>query len=111
MAFQLKAMKIPFIREFNYLPSMPKVRCDFFFEKANLIVEIEGGVTLWVNGKKVRGRHTSHIGFTKDCIKYNQAVILGYSVMRMTPDHVKSGQALCWIEEFLKKRSNNDKRI
>jgi very-short-patch-repair endonuclease len=107
LAFHLKAAKIDFEREYHYLSDMPRVRCDFFFKKHNLIVEIEGGVTVWVDRKPVRGRHTSHIGFIKDCLKYNKAAILGYTVMRMAPEHVNSGQALKWIEEFIEAKNEN----
>jgi len=49
-----------------------------------LAVEIEGGV--WV-----RGRHTRGSGFVKDCEKYNEAALLGWTVLRLPGSLVKEG--------------------
>ena len=57
-------------------------------------LEIEGGA--WT-----RGRHTRGQGFLDDIEKYNQAVILGWRVIRCTPQHVQSGKAFEWLREVL----------
>jgi hypothetical protein len=47
------------------------------------------------------GRHTRGAGFEVDCEKLNEAVLLGYRVLRVTTKHVESGDALEWIERAL----------
>jgi hypothetical protein len=59
-----------------------------------LAVEIEGGV--WTGG-----RHTRPSGYLKDIEKYNQAAIMGWRLVRITPAMVKSGEALALIERAL----------
>lgn len=55
-------------------------------------LEIEGGT--WVGG-----RHINPMGFEKDCEKYNEAAILGWTVIRVTGAMVRDGRAL----DFLKR--------
>lgn len=52
-------------------------RFDFVHESTRTIIEIEGGV--WSGG-----RHTRGDGFTKDCEKYNEATLAGWTVFRIT---------------------------
>jgi len=42
---------------------------------------------------------------SKDCEKLSTAVAMGWSVLRVTSDHVKSGQAVDWIGKALEIRS------
>ena len=56
-----------------------------------ILVEVEGTVYL-------QGRHTRGAGYTADCEKYNEAQILGFMVLRFTPEQVRSGYALDTIE-------------
>ena len=95
LEWMLKASKIEgWVREFKYLP-LRRCRADFAFPGQNLLVEIEGGVY-------TKGRHTRGKGFTHDCVKYNEALLLGWRVLRVTPEHVNNGMALDWIERALK---------
>lgn len=89
MAFQLKAAKIPFVREFRPIPTR-RWRVDFLIDD-RLVVECEGGV--WTQGRHNRGK-----GFIHDCEKYSELLIAGYRVLRMTAEHIESGQALQWVE-------------
>jgi hypothetical protein len=60
-----------------------------------LAVEVEGGT--WINGRHNRGS-----GIAADMEKYNRAAICAWYVMRVTADHVRSGQALAWIQDAMK---------
>jgi len=71
-------------------------RFDFAWPDHMLAVEVEGGV--WS-----QGRHTRGSGFIEDCTKYNNAALLGWTVLRVTADHIDSGEALAWIEDALAK--------
>ena len=58
------------------------------------LVEVDGGS--WI-----AGRHTSGAGFAADCEKLNEATILGYRVLRVTPAMVDDGSALALVERAL----------
>lgn len=61
-------------------------------------VEIEGGI--WS-----RGRHVRPKGYEGDVEKYNEATLLGWKLIRVTPKMVRNGKAIEYI-----KRVINDKR-
>ncbi len=95
LAWMLKASKIEgWVREFRFHP-VRRWRADFAFPSKKLLVEVEGGIFQ-------KGRHTRGKGFTDDCAKYNEALLLGWRVLRVTPEHVHKGMALQWIERALK---------
>lgn len=94
LAFQCKAAKIKVEREFKFHPER-RWRADFLVTGHKLLIEVEGG--LWV-----AGRHSRGAGMQKDMEKYNAAALLGYRILRFSPDMVKSGEALKYIEEIIK---------
>ena len=93
-SFQLRAAKVQgFEREVKFSSTR---RWRFDFARWPIAVEVEGGS--WM----AKSRHTSGKGFEKDAEKYNEAAILGWRVLRVTPAQVKSGQALRWLEALIK---------
>ncbi len=62
-------------------------RFDLAYPDRMLAIEVEGGV--WSRGRHVRAR-----GYEEDCIKYSQAAILGWRVIRVTPAMVQDGRAV-----------------
>src|SRR5438105_3464807 len=73
--------------EYQFCPDR-KWRADFCWRDPYLIIlEIEGGA--WSRGRHVRGR-----GFVADLEKYNTAAIMGYRIIRVTPQQFDSGEAL-----------------
>lgn len=58
-----------------------KWRFDFAWPAQLVAVEIEGGV--WS-----RGRHTRGAGYIADAIKYNEAALAGWRVIRLAGDLV-----------------------
>jgi very-short-patch-repair endonuclease len=70
-----------------------KWRFDLAWLKHKLAVEVEGGI--WVYG-----RHNRAATFLKDMEKYNNACLLGWSVLRLSTDMVKSGEGLKLITMF-----------
>ena len=75
-------------------------RSDYRVQGTMVLIEFEGG--LFAKGKQ---GHSSVSGILRDMEKYNSAALLGYTVIRIAPNHVISGQALKWVEEALS-RSN-----
>ena len=70
-------------------------RFDLAFTERMVAVEVDGGT-------RTGGRHVRGQGYEDDCVKLNQATIMGWRVLRVTADQVRSGQALRWIQEILK---------
>lgn len=79
--------------EYKFHPTR-KWRFDWAFRAPKLAVEVDGGVF-------VQGRHSRGAGVKKDIEKYAEAMLLGWRVLRVLPEHVSSGQALTWIEKLL----------
>jgi hypothetical protein len=69
---------------------------DFCWPDLSLALEIEGAIG--------RGRHTTPKGFREDCHKYNEAWMLGWSVLRVTGDMCKDGSAINLLIRAIEKR-------
>lgn len=70
---------------------------DFAFVPEKVGVEVNGGG--WT-----RGRHHRPEGHAKDCEKLTAAQVQGWLVVLCTPEQVKSGEAVEWIEQALRQR-------
>lgn len=81
------------VREFAFA-SPRRWRFDLAFPSQMVAFEIEGGT--WI-----LGRHTSGVGFRRDCDKYNMATLLGWRVYRVTTDMVLDGSALELVRKAL----------
>ena len=95
LEFHIKAAGLPVpVREHRFHP-IRKWRFDLAWPDQKVAAECEGAT--WTNGRHVRGA-----GFERDCIKYNQAALDGWTVLRFTSGMINSGNALNQIEEALK---------
>ena len=94
MALHFRASGIQVLREVRFHPDR-KWRFDFMVVDTNLFVEIEG---ITYEG----GRHQRKGGFEEDCLKYAEAQLLGYKVLRVTGQMVKSGYAIQAVERLMK---------
>jgi hypothetical protein len=77
-------------------------RFDFSWKESGQLVacEIEGGI--WM--QTVTGRSKGHAHperFESDCEKYNEAALYGWVVIRVTPDMIRDGRAIDWLERAL----------
>ncbi len=84
--------------EYRFAPPR-RWRFDFCMPEVALAFEFEGGI--WN-----RGRHTRGKGYANDCRKYNEAVLLGWRVLRFTAEDVETGAAAAVIERAMRQRSN-----
>lgn len=97
-AVQIRALKLPAPeREYQFDPSRGW-KADFAWPEHRLIVEVEG------LGGPGGGRHQRPKGFREDCRKYLRAVVLRWTVVRVTHEQVKSGEAIEAIETILSRR-------
>ena len=92
--FQLSGLPAP-EREYLFHPKR-KWRFDFAWPDLLIAVEVEGGI--WVGGRHVRGK-----GYEDDCMKYNEAQIAGWMVLRFTPGMLKRGNGGDVIEKAIRK--------
>ncbi|MBL0487301.1 hypothetical protein [Aeromonas caviae] len=67
-----------------------KWRFDYAWEEQKLALETHGGI-------HSGGRHTRGRGFVEDRTKMNEATLLGWTVLEVTPEHIKSGQLRAWL--------------
>ena len=71
-----------------------KWRFDYAWVDEMVALEVEGGI--WTQGRHTRGK-----GVLGDMEKYNEAAILGWKVIRATPEQVASGAILLTLERAL----------
>ncbi len=94
LAWQLRAVGYPEpVTEHRFAPPR-RWRFDFAWPDRMVAVEIEGGI-------HIGGRHVRGAGFEGDCLKYGEAAIAGWTVLRVTPAMVDDGRALGLIERAL----------
>ncbi len=93
MELQLKALRVPYEVEYRFHPRR-KWRLDFAIPVNKIGVEVHGGI--WI-----RGHHTRGKGFEDDREKMNEAVLLGWLVLEVTPRQIRNGQAFRWLERAL----------
>ena len=96
-ALHCRAHKLNPIPEYQFAKPR-RWRADFALPDSMLLVEIEGGV--WTGG-----RHTRGSGFVADIEKYNAAAMMGWAVLRFTPDMVKKGEAIAQVIEFISSKA------
>lgn len=95
LALAIRALHLPTpAREYKF-HRQRRWRFDFAWPEQMIAVECEGGA--W-NG----GRHTRGKGFIDDCVKYNEATRMGWSVYRFPADLIKNGDAIELIEGLFK---------
>jgi very-short-patch-repair endonuclease len=88
----LKAEKIPYKTEVRFAPPR-RWRFDYVIGE-KLAIEVDGAV--YSGGRHVRGK-----GYEGDLEKFNEAVILGYRVLRFSTGQVKSGLAIDTIKRLI----------
>lgn len=105
--------------EYKFHPSR-RFRFDIAYPEYMVAIEVEGGswgkpVVCHNCGTVVKerkrnggmipvfsgGRHNRPGGFSKDVEKYNEAAILGWILLRFTPNEIKNGKAIEYIRRVL----------
>lgn len=96
MLVHLRAARLDggMVREHRFHPTR-EWRFDMAWPAEKVALEVDGAVY-------TGGRHTRGKGYSNDCRKFAEAVVLGWRVVRVTSDHIGSGEALQWMERLLK---------
>ena len=71
-------LKVVCVKEYRFHPKR-KWRFDYAIPESKVALEVEGGV--WSGGRHIRAQ-----GFLGDMEKYNTATLMGWKVLRTTPD-------------------------
>lgn len=91
---QCRAMGIPEpVAEFRFSPPR-RWRFDFAWPAYLVALEVEGGVF-------IRGRHARGAGMVGDMTKYSEAAILGWRLLRVTPQQIADGSAVILAQRAL----------
>lgn len=69
---------------------------DYGWPDEKVALEVEGGV--WTKGG---GRHNRGVGYLNDIAKYNRATLMGWRVIRCTPDTLCSVETLEMLKALL----------
>lgn len=95
LLFHIRACGLPSpVREHRFHETR-RWRFDFAWVDKKIALEVEGGI--WTGGRHTRGK-----AFNADCEKYNEALLMGWKVLRVTETHVRTGEAIEWAERALK---------
>jgi len=98
LAWNMHCMGLPeAVQEYRFHPER-KWRFDFAYPEQKIAIEVEGGT--WAGG-----RHSRGAGFQGDCEKYNEAVLLGWKILRFTSGMINSTSAVDTIKRLLDKES------
>src|SRR5258706_16217910 len=105
LLMQMRAFGLPEPKQQFYFAKALKRRwrSDFGWDEPlyMLIVEVEGATF-------ANGRHTRGLGFEADCIKYAEAILMGYRVIRVTGGMVRDGRALDLVRRALAARGKGE---
>lgn len=98
LSADLRALHLGCVEREVRFHAIRKWTFDFAIRKVHLACEIEGAV--WT-----MGRHTRGSGFVADCVKYNNATALGWTVFRFPTQAILVGEAreilLLWKKNAL----------
>ena len=87
LLYQIVAARLPPpAREYCFHDTR-KWRLDLAWPDKMIAAEIEGGTYK-------KSRHTTAVGFYKDCEKYNEAVLMGWDLYRFDSKMVNNGMAI-----------------
>ncbi|MCA9952035.1 MAG: hypothetical protein KDE48_20435 [Anaerolineales bacterium] len=75
-------------------------RFDFCWKPQLVACEVEGGIWMQTDKGYSKG-HAHPTRFEGDCEKYNEAALYGWLIIRVTPEMIRDGRALDWLERAL----------
>lgn len=94
LAAELRWLKLPAPERQYRFHATRRWRADFAWPEHKLLLEVDGG-------GYINGRHSRGAGMAADCEKANEALLAGWRMLRVTPAHIRSGEAIAWIQRAL----------
>lgn len=92
-AYIRQELKMELVKEYRFHP-VRRWRFDYAFPELKVAIEVEGAV--WT-----KGRHTRGAGYIKDMEKYNTAAMMGWTVIRVTPQQKFKEETLQMIKQAI----------
>jgi very-short-patch-repair endonuclease len=89
----LTELGFEFQSEYRFHP-LRKWRFDWALTEYKVAIEQEGGI--WTGGRHTRGK-----GYQRDLDKYNNAIMLGWRVLRFSVEDIIKGRARAFLKEHL----------
>lgn len=87
------------VREYRFHAER-RWKLDLAWKDKLVACEIEGGI--WMQTETGRGKGHAHPKrFLQDIEKYNELALYGWKLIRVTPDMIKDGRALDWLDRAL----------
>lgn len=83
--------------EYRFAPPR-RWRFDYAWVAERVALEVEGGA--WT-----QGRHTRGPGFIRDMAKYNEAVVRGWALLRVTPRQLVTAETAMLVRRAMIARS------
>lgn len=98
LAWQMRALQIPEPEKQLMFAKEIKRRWlfDFSWTALMLAVEVQGGQ------HRSKGAHNTSAAMNRDCEKECASTLLGWTLVHVTGDQVRSGEAVTWIEKIIK---------
>lgn len=91
-------LKIEVVKEYLFHPTR-KWRFDYAIPEYKIAIEIDGGV--WI-----QGRHNRSQGYLNDLEKFNEASVLGWIILKFTPDQQYKRNTFDIIASTIKNRQD-----
>jgi len=97
LGLHLKELALAAFEEYSFHEKR-KWRFDFAVPEHKLALEIEGGI--WTQGRHSRGK-----GYQEDLHKYQEAAVLGWTVLRFSVEDVLTAVSKSVIRRWMEKNS------
>ena len=91
----LKSVRSGWVAEYHFHPTR-NWRFDFAHLELRMAVEVEGVST-------AISRHQTIPGYRKDCIKYNEASLLGWRLFRFTYEMLRMDRTYTLMDQAMKR--------
>ena len=79
--------------QFKFLDDR-RYKADFAWPAIQLLVEVDGGTFS-------KGRHSRPTGRSNDCVRDIEALLAGFTTVRLTTDLVESGQGADLVQQVI----------
>lgn len=94
LPYQVRAAHLPEPQPEFRFHAQRRWRFDLAWPDCRVAVEVDGATF-------AGGRHVTGTGYERDAEKLNEATVLGWRVLRVTPAMIDDGRALGWLERLL----------